>query len=272
MPMTPVKHLLFRLAIAVPALALVAGPANAHRRWLLPSATVLAGQSELVSLDAAASNGLFVFEHRALPLDGLVVTGPDGQTVKPEIIGADRYRSIFDVALKAQGTYRIALVNHGVFGSYMLNGERKRFRGAAPKLPAGATDVQTIPVASRTETFVTLGAPNDTALKPTGDGLEMLPVTHPNDLVTGEPAQMRFLLDGKPASGVKVAFIKGGTRYRDHAGIENLVTNGNGEITLQAAQPGYYYLEAEPDEGQLAPGQMPKRRVSYTAVLEFLPG
>src|SRR5690606_34547461 len=101
-----------------------------------------------------------------------------------------------DVPLKKQGTYRIALTSEGLMGFYELNGQRQRWRGTRgeiSKIPAGATNVQINESISRTETFVSLGTPNDTALKPTGRGVEMIPVTHPTDLVAGEQAVMRFL-------------------------------------------------------------------------------
>ena len=65
---------------AVSLVALLAAPvaANAHRQWMLPSMTVLSGNDPWVTVDAAVSNDLFVFEHVPMRLDGLVITGPDG--------------------------------------------------------------------------------------------------------------------------------------------------------------------------------------------------
>lgn len=279
---------LLGFGLALPALALATGAADAHRRWLLPSVTQLSGDTGLVSVDAAISNDLFTFDHHAAPLDDLSVTGPDGQAVQATIIGSGEYRSVFDVPLKRQGTYRIALASDGMMGSYMLNGERKRWRGsveaAKTAIPAGATEVRLTPMAARTETFVTLGAP--TPVKAVGRGLEMVPVTHPNDLVTGEAAQMRFLLDGKPVAGLEVEFVKGDTRYRDDAGIVRLTTDANGLVTLTAPQAGMYFLETSQGGGPGADapragpgagaatrpaGGEGARRVSYSAVLEFLP-
>jgi len=247
--------------------------AEAHRRWLLPSSTVMAGEEETITVDAAASNGLFIFEHRPLGLDDLVVTGPDGQPVEANIIGSGAYRSVFDVALKQQGTYRVALASDGMMGFYEFDGERRRWRGsreeAATAIPEGATNVRMSEVSSRTETFVTLGAPNDTALAPTNVGIEMIPVTHPNDLIAGEAAQMKFQLDGEPAAGLELEFVAGGTRYRDEPGIQTLTTDADGMVTLNADEPGMYYLEASAGRGEYEAGNA--RRMSYTAVLEFMP-
>ena len=269
------------LGLSLPAIVLAAGSADAHRRWLLPSVTQLAGDRGLVSVDAAISNGLFTFDHHAAPLDDLIVTGPDGQPVSPSIIGSGAYRSVFDVPLQRQGTYRIALASDGMMGSYLLNGERKRWRGTAQAartaIPAGASEVKLTPMAARTETFVTLGAP--TPLAAVNLGLEMVPVTHPNDLVVGEPARVRFLLDGKPAAGLEVEFVKGNTRYRDNDGIATLKADADGVVTLTADEPGMYFVEASqggaPGNGQGAPAgagpEVGPRRTSYSAVLEFMP-
>lgn len=260
------KSSLIAAGVAVALATLAAGPAEAHRRWLLPSATVLSGENQVVTVDAAASNALFGFDHRPMPLDSLIVTGPDGQPVEPKIIGTGAYRSVFDVALTAEGTYRLAVATNGANGFYELAGKRERVRGttieeARASIPAGATNVTVGMNASRTETFVTLGAPS--ALKPVGVGLELIPVTHPNDLAAGEPAQFKFLLDGQPAAGIEVEFVEGGTRYRDDAGIQTLTTGADGLVTLTAPEAGMYYLETGTAAGD--------RRASYTAVLEFLP-
>jgi uncharacterized GH25 family protein len=261
---------LIAAGLALGLATLIPGQADAHRRWLLPSMTVFSGDKALVSVDGAASNELFVFEHRPLGLDDLSVIGPDGQKVEPKIIGSGDYRSVFDVPLAQQGTYRIALASEGTMGSYELNGERRRFRDGAQDVPAGATNVQLSQNSSRTETFVTLGAPSETALAATGKGIEMVPVTHPNDVVAGEPAVMRFLVDGQPASGLEIEFVAGGTRYRDDAGISNLTTDADGQVTLEVQTPGMYYLETASTVP--AANGAPERRASYTAVLEFLPG
>ena len=267
------KPSLVAATLALGLSTLAPSAAEAHRRWLLPSTTVMAGEEETITVDAAASNGLFIFEHRPLRLDDLVVTGPDGQPVAPQIIGSGAYRSVFDLKLEHQGTYRIAIASNAMMGFYELNGERHRWRGSRAEvdsaIPEGATNVSISENSSRTETFVTLGAPNEAALAPTNIGLEMIPVTHPNDLIAGEPAQMRFLIDGEPAADLELEFVAGGTRYRDEPGIQTLTTDADGMVSLNAAEPGMYYLEASAGRGEYEDG--PARRLSYTAVLEFMP-
>src|SRR3569623_145601 len=96
------KHLKLAL-IAAASVSLLAVPAQAHRAWLLPSATVLSGTDAWVTVDAAISNDLFYFEHHALQLDNLSIMGPDGKAVTAENTSQGRFRSTFDVKLAEPG-------------------------------------------------------------------------------------------------------------------------------------------------------------------------
>ncbi len=293
------------IAGAVAALML-SGAAQAHRQWMMPSSTTLSGTDSWVTVDAAVSNDLFYFEHVPMRTDGIVVTQPDGSAGKIENAATGKYRSTFDVHLTQPGTYRIANASTNVMGSYMLNGKQERLpRGTtkdklASVIPAGATDVQVAEASNRNEIFVTLGAPSTGIFKPTGSGIELVPVTHPNDLVSGESATFQFLLDGKPAAGLKVTVIPGGIRYRDALGQMDLVTDKDGKVAINWAQPGLYWLNASigggreggegggpgmggpggpgvggPGAGQGAPpaprpAGPPQRRASYISTLEVL--
>lgn len=283
------------VAGAIAAL-LLSGAAQAHRQWMLPSSTVLSGDQSWVTVDAAVSNDLFYFDHVPMRTDGITVTQPDGSAGKIENAATGKYRSTFDVHLTQPGTYRIANVMTGIMGSYMLNGKRERLpRGVtknklASAIPAGATDVQTAEMANRNEIFVTLGAPTTTLFKPTGEGIELVPVTHPNDLVSGEAATFQFLLDGKPAAGLKVTVIPGGARYRNSAGEMDLTADKDGKVSVTWPQPGMYWLNAnlgggreggpggpgagQGGEGAPPPAQRPagppQRRASYVTTLEVL--
>lgn len=275
-----------RYLIAGTFLALMAaGTAQAHRQWMLPSSTTLSGTESWVTVDAAVSNDLFYFEHMPMRTDAIAVTQPDGSAGKIENAATGKYRSTFDVHLTQPGTYRVASVTTGVMGSYTLNGEVKRLpRGTtkenlAAAIPAGAVNVQTVEASNRNEIFLTLGAPTTTIFKPTGVGIELVPVTHPNDLVAGEAATFQFLLDGKPAAGLKVTVIPGGIRYRDTLGQQDLTTGKDGKLSIAWPQPGMYWLNAtvgsnreggEGDQGAGAPQTPAPRRASYVATLEVL--
>lgn len=249
--------------------------AHAHRQWLLPSATVLSGNEAWVTVDAAVSNDLFYFEHFPLRLDGLVVTAPDGKPVQAVNAATGKYRSTFDVQLAQQGTYKIAVVNNGVFASYKVDGQQKRWRGSAEafakEVPANAQELKVTQMNSRVETFATAGKPSKGALAVTGAGLELQAITHPTDLVAGDTASFQLLLDGKPAAGIEVEVVPGGIRYRDKLQDTKVKTDAEGKFGIKWTGPGMYWIEASVSDQKTTLPQATQRRASYIATLEVLP-
>ncbi|OGN43030.1 MAG: ABC transporter permease [Caulobacterales bacterium RIFCSPHIGHO2_01_FULL_70_19] len=269
------KPLALLAAPILGVLAALAAPmsAQAHRAWLAPTSTVLSGDSAWVGFDAGMSNGVFIPDHAPMNLAGLTITAPDGSTVQPENLHRARYRSTFDLHLTQPGTYKVANVMSGVMATYTENGEQKRWRGQAAEfpgaLPAGATDVVATRTSSRIETFVTLGAPTDTVFTNPADGLVMIPVTHPNDLVAGEPATFRLSSDGVAAAGVEVTIARGGTRYRDNPEEMTVATGPDGAFTVTWPEPGMYWLNASVRTP--AQGDAIAANAQYVAVVEVLP-
>ena len=260
-------------AFGLAAATALATPASAHRLWMLPSATVLSGGDQWVTVDAAVSNDLFYFEHQPLRLDGLTVTAPDGSSAKPENLSTGKYRSTFDLHLTQPGTYKMAVTNEGVFGSYKLNGEQKRFRamgGKLPEIPETATEVRLSENQGRLEVFVTSGKPSDTVLKPTGKGLELVPETHPNNLAAGEDGKFALVLDGQPARDVEVEIVPGGNRYRQKLNDFKAKTDKDGKFTVKWPEAGMYWLSASVQDDKSSIKNA-RRRATYTATFEVLP-
>lgn len=254
--------------------ALLPVASHAHKAWLLPSATV-STVDQWITVDAAVSNDLFYFNHNPLRTDGLSITAPDGSQVKPENLGRGKYRSTFDVHLEKNGTYRLAVTNVGLSASYEENGQRKRWRGTAAtfakEVPANAQKLQVSESAGRIETFVTAGKPTTDALKLTNVGLELAPVTHPNDLYADEEATFALMLDGKPAANLPVTIVAGGTRYRDAQGEIEVKTDAQGRFSVTWPEPGMYWLETTLEDNKTSIPQAKQRRVSYVATFEVLP-
>src|SRR5690606_8799226 len=119
---------------------------------------------------------------------------------------------------------------------------------------------------SRLETMVTSGAPTFDVLKPTGEGLELYPETHPNDLFAGEKAKFVFLLHGEPVEGVEVTAIKGNDRFRDVVNEIKATTDADGVVEIEWPEAGRYWLTAEVEqEPGTFHGVSLTRRATYTA-------
>ncbi len=269
--------------MAAAALLSIPAALSAHRMWLLPSATVFSGTDGWVTVDAAVSNDLFFFDHQPLRLDGMKVWQPDGSEGALQNGATGRYRSVFDVKLDKPGTWKIGTQMSAVMGSFKVDGVEKRLGGRrgppqpnAPApltvadIPANATDVKVTEVSGRNEIFVTAGAPTITVFKPTGKGLEFAPITHPDELVAGETAKFRFLVDGKPAAGLKVTVIPGGKRYRNDEGARELTTGADGVLSVSWPTAGMYWLNATLTDAKATSPRATERRMSYVTTLEVL--
>jgi len=263
------------LVLAAAMAAALPFSALAHKAWLQPSQTVIAGTNPWITVDAAVSNDLFYFNHVPLRLDNLVITAPDGSTVQPQNAATGKFRSVFDVELTQQGTYRLATINNGLSASWEEDGKPKRWRGTpatfATEVPKNARNLQVSQSVGRVETFVTHGSPNDTALKPTNQGIEMIALAHPNDLVAGEAASFRVLVDGKPTAGLEFEITRGGTRYRNAQEEIKVSTDAKGEFAVTWPEAGMYWLETGTEDSKTSIKEAKKRRLSYVATLEVLP-
>jgi hypothetical protein len=262
-------------ALAFAAALLVPISAQAHKAWLLPSATVLSGADPWITVDAAVSNDLFYFNHVPLGLEALVITGPDGKAVQAENGARGKYRSTFDVHLQQPGTYRIAIVTARLSASWDVDGKPKRWRGSvesfATEVPKDAKDLKVSQSLGRIETFVTAGRPDVEALKPTGSGLELVAVTHPNDLFAGEQATFALLLDGKPAAGLDIEIVPDGIRYRDTQNELAVTTGADGRFSVTWPEAGRYWMETVTEDDKTTLPQAERRRVNYAATFEVLP-
>lgn len=280
-----------RVTACLVAAALLSLPvaASAHRQWLLPSATIFSGTDSWVTVDAAASNDLFFADHQPMRLDGLKACAPDGSEARIENASTGRYRSTFDVKLDKPGTWKIGTEGTNVMGSFKLNGEERRVGGRPAMTPPGvpgspprpaavsvadippeATDVKLTEVSTRNEIFVTADAPSTTVFKPTGKGLELEPITHPDELVTGETASFRFLVDGKPAAGLKVTVVPGGKRYRNDDGARELTAGADGVVQIDWPAAGMYWINATTTDEKTSEPRATQRRLNYMTTVEVL--
>lgn len=288
------------LALALALAAALPMAASAHKQWIIPSQAVVNGSEVWVTFDAAVSNQLFFPDHVPMRLDGVTVTAPDGSAAEVRNGSTGKYRSTFDVQLLQQGTYRIANASAGMSARWDTPeslaeqakakaqglpasgpGAPPQTRGGflrnatiedlATKVPADASNLEVTQTASRVETFVTNGAPSTTALAATGSGIELEPVTHPNDLFAGEEATFRVLVDGQPAAGLEFEIVRGGTRYRNAQEDIAATTDAEGLLRVTWPEAGMYWMETGVQDDKASLPQATSRRLRYVATLEVLP-
>jgi uncharacterized GH25 family protein len=123
-----------------------------------------------------------------------------------------------------------------------LNGERKHTRDPKEVLPKEAKLLDHYQSVTLAETFVTLKKPTTAALKPHNQGLEIVPVTHPNDVYAGEAFAFQVLLDGKPLADNDVTLFTGHDGNEHEKPTLTAKTDKDGKAQLTIANPGTYLV------------------------------
>ena len=242
--------------------------AQAHVPYLQP-ASFEPIRGGWVSLDAAFADRFFIPEV-AFDNSRFSVLTPAGTVVTPTLVQYSHTRTTAEHQLTDDGTYRFSTgLRYGAtFHTYEQNGERKNSRDDNFVLPSGAKSVAHFQAVTRAETYVSKGAPDHAALKPTAEALELEFLSHPNDLYTDSTVRVRVLFNGKPLPQqlVNAYFVETGAN--DEKVTQQLTTDAAGIISFQPQQAGSYLLLSRYRADAPAGAKVPQYSYSYSVVLE----
>lgn len=297
-----------RTAIPASAVLLALAPgaaALARTPYLLPNSFDAQGQR--VTLVGATTEDDYFTPDGALTVPAYIETTPAGQSVEIKPAATLKDMAVTEAALDAPGTYRFStgqfvqrtttFVNVG--GKWLFvrmprgrppgeggppprpQGEGGKPAGGPPggggdgppnsiaqaDVPAGAPSTQTESV-TVVETYVTKGAPTDTALKTTGRGFELKPVTHPNAVYVDQGFAFQLLVDGKPVADAPISVYRAGNIYDDRRIAAETRTDAKGMAKVAFAQPGVYLLTTHTPNAGRTPAEPPPAR-NYTYSLTF---
>jgi hypothetical protein len=282
--------LTLRTTVGLAILALTCAPAALARTpYLLPN--TFNPERPLVTLQAASTEDDYFNGDAALTIPAYVVTDPSGKPGELKPVAMLKDLAVVEAALAEAGTYRIT---SGDFvqrrNTYALVGGkwlavRQPRPGEAPRPGAGppqgdgppAIYEADVPAGARTmvseqvmkvETYVSKGAPTEAALKTSGQGFELKPLTHPNGVYVDQGFSFQLLADGQPLANVPVAVYRSGNIYDDRRIAVELKTDAKGNGHVPFTQPGVYLLTTHYPVARPAPGKAPAAR-SYTYSLTF---
>lgn len=234
-----VKYRLTAAMLAGVILALNGGVALAHSPYVRPN-VFDATKRDHVTVEASFSEDIFAAEV-VMRSDAWHIIGPNGDTPITQVTYL-RDLAVFEAPTPVDGTYRVssgprggrtAKMYRAADNSWKMVGEEDE----APPADAALVDVQSITTA---EAYVTRGAPSDEVLQPSGRGLELVPLIQPADVVAGEAAPFRLLLDGQPLANIPVTVFREAGRYDGRKVEVELVTDADGRVAITASEPGAY--------------------------------
>ncbi|SUI77459.1 DUF4198 domain-containing protein [Shewanella morhuae] len=227
--------------------------ASSHDRWILPSHFNVSAESQetvWITSDVSASNQVFIMDKPVTASD-VRISLPSGDSISPSSSYTGGRKSVFDVQLTQDGTYKFEKeVTPRYFSRYKVKGKEGFVRSRLDKkataaiMPKDAYELEGSLNVSRVETYVTRNKPTDKVLAAKGEFLELVPVTHPADIVENEPATLQFVYYGKPVAGVSVAIIKDDSVYRNKPEEMELTSDKDGKVAMTLPTAGRYLLHA----------------------------
>ncbi|MBL4826282.1 MAG: DUF4198 domain-containing protein [Spongiibacteraceae bacterium] len=235
-PIKTLIHQLIGLAVFFSALSI-----QAHTPYVAPL-TFEPVMGNMASFDAAFAEHFFIAE-KAFDNSEFQITTPAGKTISPDSVTRLKTRVVIEHQLKDEGTYRLTTGARvgAEFYIYELEGKEKRAMDPKKPLPKGAKIKQHFRSITRADTYISNKKPNNTALKVEQIGLQLLPLTNPNEVFAEEVFQLKLLHDGKPLSKHELLAYPASTKNKPiPLAFES---NKNGVIHVTLPQ-GKYLLRA----------------------------
>jgi uncharacterized GH25 family protein len=242
--------------------------ASAHTPYLSPS-NFAPQAGETLALDAAFAETFFVPE-AAFDNSRFVITGPDGAGVAPDTVQVFKTRAVAEHRMpQGKGTYRFSTGPRlgALFRTWEAGGKRESSRDPAVKIPAGAKILSNFQSLTLAETYVSIGAPDTAALRARGQGLEFVPVDHPNDLYVGESFAFVVQHDGKPLANQPVEITEAVWTSDRKAQVVNLTTDAEGRVSFPLQRAGTWLALSR--HRTPAPAGAPVDEYSHSYTLTF---
>ena len=259
--------LLIRAALPL-ILALAAGGAQADSPYLWPKAIDATGRDH-VTVEAGFTES--IFDGRvAMRSDAFHVTGPNGDVPITEVTYL-RDIAVFEVSTPVDGAYRVssgqrmgrtARMYQAANGRWWMVGESDE------PMPEGAETVEVQSV-TRADVYISRGPAADIPAA-TSQGLEVMPVTSPFDIVAGEDAVFRLTFNGQPMAGADITVFREAGKYDGRVVEADLKTDADGRFTVRPGAPGGYMTQIRYRTRAPQGAATPYR--SYTHTLSFAAG
>lgn len=240
-------------AVLAGAMLVASAAVAAHMPYLKP--TTFTPRRDFVTFDSAMSADMFFLPDFPIRGEGdYWVTAPSGETAKATSATVHKEFAVGEAALPTPGTYRLSTGERPGRSSKFakIDGKWEMLRPAGSQGGRGV-DESTIPAGTETmtsvgyiraEAYVTRGAPDRTALKPTGKGLELEPITHPSEIFAGEAFKFRMLNEGQPAADAAFAIYRAGDQHAEKRYTYASKTDTSGAASVTFDQAGVYVLIA----------------------------
>lgn len=252
------------VAVFAVLFSLLTSGAFAHTPYLV-AVSGDASRGGVASFDASFAEVFFVPE-AAFNNSEFFVVHPNGSRAAPEQVVVLKTRTVAEVLLKQEGTYRVSTgMRYGaVFTFFKHEGKEGRVMGAKTPIPEGAEITQQFQSVTKADTYVSHKVTSDKALSAIGEGLEIVPLNNPNDLFADEPFAVKVLLNGEPIELLELSVYLADKDDKQKPLVAVTDSKGVASLSLPA---GKYLMRAR--KRVATPDTVKVPLYSYTTTLTF---
>jgi hypothetical protein len=204
--------------------------------------------------DALTDNTFFTPD---FPINGddFYITDDKGVTTAGKGLSLHQL-ALFESPLPHEGTFRISTGNRDVRTLTLaeIDGKWKPVKMpetgqpvASPfadqsTLPAG-TKIVPVKTMVRSETYISYNKPSDSVPPTEGQGLELVPLSHPSRLFAGGTFSFSLRFDGNPLSSAHYSVFRAYDTYETDAYAAGGESDADGKSSITFAKPGIYVIE-----------------------------
>ena len=219
--------------------SVVITPSLGHQQWILPNFFYTDRESPWLGMEHTWGDQRFVSGHGSGTLLSLI--HPQGWRMgRPSSIFLGQTRTVGEIELREPGTYRIETDRPAQYVAEIeVDGKRTWVSKSKDQLP-DAKIIQSQHRWSQTVTFVTVKEYTQAVLEATGALLEIVPLTHPNQIFVGKPFAVRVLSRAQSVPDQEVQVYS--EMDSGHDTKLATVTDADGECELIFPSPGRYLL------------------------------
>ncbi|MFP4087796.1 MAG: DUF4198 domain-containing protein [Desulfobacteraceae bacterium] len=213
-------------------LIFTAAPVQGHSLWFnVANREAKVGQPVIVELgwghkfpkDTEIKDGM---------LNQIFALGPEGQKIPLKPLSKTR----FEWAPSRAGLYTLSARVHPGFVSKTTKGYKM-----GPKTEFKQV-LSCFHYDLRGKTYIDAGDENTPQIQAIGDPLEILPMTTPLGLRTGDVLPVRILLEGKPLAGATVHATYAGFSDQPHTFVQTLQTDAEGKARVTLNHAGDWFI------------------------------
>lgn len=239
-----IKKLQYAAAAFASVAVLTVGSALAHTSYLEPNIFATT-KGKMVTIEASFTED-FPHPDFVVKSEDWHYYTPKGERKPYDLIQEFKQVTILEQAIEENGTYRFStgerLGREGTVFKLKDGTYKSAFtpEGKQPAVPEGAV-ILTSQTATIADVYVTKGAPTTPAMQTSIGRLQIVPVTHPNEIYLDDGFAFRLLFDGKPLQDQAMKLYRAGGKYAADKGVMDL-KSGTSTTKITFEHPGVYLL------------------------------